>query len=109
MLEATCHCKAVHIEVDAAPTGFNACRCSVCRRYGAMWAYYRPDAVRISGETEFYCRGDRMLEFHRCPTCGCVTHWAPVDRTETRMAVNGRLFEPADVGNVPVRESSGPA
>ncbi|KAB0682895.1 GFA family protein [Aureimonas leprariae] len=109
MLAATCHCKAVHIEVDAPPAAFNACQCSICRRYGALWAYYRPDEVRIAGETEFYCWGDRTLEFHRCRQCGCVTHWAPTDRTETRMAVNGRLFDPADVATVPVRGSPGPA
>lgn len=109
MPEATCHCGAVRIAVEALPAEFNACQCSICRRYGTLWAYYERRAVSIGGETDFYCWGDRELEFHRCRRCGCITHYEPVDKTEQRMAVNGRMFEPAKVAGVPVRESPGPS
>lgn len=112
MLTASCHCGSIHIEVDSPPTYFNQCHCSICRRYGTLWAYYQPDKVRLlcaSDATEIYCWGDKQLEFHRCRVCGCVTHWAPIDKSTTEMGINGRLFDEADVAQVPIQQSEGPA
>ena len=111
MLSASCHCQSVRIEVDAAPDYLNQCHCSICRRYGVLWAYYRPDQVRLlsgPGATEAYIWGDRDLEFHRCRACGCVTHWTDTDRDASRMAINARLLDPADIAEVPVQQSEGP-
>jgi len=111
MIQASCHCGAVRFSVATAPDDLNDCACSICRRYGTLWAYYRLDEVIFeagSGPTEIYLRGDRVLEFHRCQACGCVTHWAPVDRTHLRMGVNGRLFAAEAVELIPVRHTSGP-
>ena len=111
MPTASCHCQSVTIEVDSPPAYLNQCHCSVCRRYGVLWGYYRPDQVRLRCEpdaTQVYTWGDRNLEFHRCRACGCVTHWTDIDRTASRMAINGRLLDPADIAEVPVRQSEGP-
>jgi hypothetical protein len=111
MLTASCHCGAIRLEVDSLPTYFNQCHWSICRRYGTLWAYYRPDEVRLlctPNATETYCWGSKEIEFHRCRACGCVTHWAPIDKSETKMGVNGRLFDEADVAQVPVEQSEGP-
>lgn len=111
MPTASCHCGSIRIEVDGPPAYLNQCHCSVCRRYGTLWGYYRPDQVRVSCATDAldaYSWGDRMLEFHRCRACGCVTHWTSTDRTEARMAINGRLLDPADIADVPIRQSDGP-
>jgi hypothetical protein len=35
-----------------------------------------------------------MLDTWHCGTCGCTTHWTPVDPAYPRMAVNLRMFEP---------------
>ncbi len=97
MIEASCHCGAVRFAVEVAPDEVNDCNCSICRRYGTLWAYYRPSHVRFaagSGPTDIYVWNDRTLEFHRCRSCGCVTHWSPVDRTRQRMGVNARLMAP---------------
>ena len=97
MIEATCHCGLVHLEVAQAPEAVNECTCSICRRYGTLWAYYSPTLVHLTpptGATDIYMWGDRILEFHRCKQCGCITHWAPVDKTYDRMGVNARLMEP---------------
>jgi hypothetical protein len=79
MIEASCHCGAVQFAVETAPRDVNDCNCSICRRYGALWAYYHPQQVRFgteNGPTDIYMWGDRKLEFHRCRTCGCITHWS---------------------------------
>ena len=39
-------------------------------------------------------RGEREKEFHRCKTCGNVTHWRAVDESLDRMGVNARLMDP---------------
>ena len=111
MLITTCHCGAVRMELDSPPTDLNQCHCSICRRYGTLWAYYDRDQVRlVSGPeaTQAYCWGDRELEFHRCRSCGCVTHWTANDHSVRRMAINARMLDPADIAEVPVRRSDGP-
>ncbi|MDO8323802.1 MAG: hypothetical protein Q7T23_12775 [Phenylobacterium sp.] len=46
---ATCHCAAVRLTCEAAPTEVTECTCSICRRYGVLWAYYEPAQVQIEG------------------------------------------------------------
>lgn len=94
MVEASCHCGAVQMKVATPPEQVTSCNCTICRRYGGLWAYYSPCDVTVTGPTDIYMRGDRMLEMHRCKICGCVTHWAPVDKTAERMGVNARMMDP---------------
>ncbi len=111
MTEASCHCGAVRIVLAERPRQLTSCNCSLCHRLGALWAYYRPAQVSIAlgaGTTVPYVQGDRTLAVHRCATCGCVTHWESVGKERaSRMAVNARLLEPADVEKVPVRRFDG--
>ena len=107
MIGSACHCGAVRIEVEAAPNEVTNCNCSICRRYGTLWAYYSPKAVRVQGATDIYMWGDRELEFHRCKTCGCITHWAAVDKTRDRMGVNARLMPPEILAMASVRHFDG--
>jgi hypothetical protein len=110
MTEASCHCGAVRFEVEDSPSEVTSCNCSICRRTGALWAYYSPRQVRFATSedaTESYVWGDRMLELHRCRICGCITHWAPIDKTSDRMGVNVRLMDPAILANARVRRIDG--
>lgn len=98
MIEASCHCGAVRMRIAAPPETVNDCRCSICRRLGALWAYYSSSEVHLEAEpdaTFIYLWNHRIIEFHTCRTCGCTTHWAPVDKTYDRMGVNARLMAPA--------------
>jgi len=106
LIESSCHCGAVRLEIETAPTEVTSCNCSICRRYGTLWAYYSPKVVRISpheGATDIYMWDDRMIEFHRCKVCGCVTHWAPVDKKHDRMGVNARMMAPEVLAQARVR------
>ncbi|HVJ53239.1 MAG TPA: GFA family protein [Aliidongia sp.] len=112
MIHASCHCGAVRMEIAEAPDHVTDCNCSICRRLGTLWVYYRPDQVRIvppAGATIAYTHGEASLEFHRCKVCGCITHWEAADKAKaTRMGVNARLFDdPADLRDVPVRKFDG--
>lgn len=95
MVEASCECGAVRVEVETPPETVGDCNCSICRRYGALWAYYPAGSVRVSGTTTVYLRGERILEFHHCAVCRCLTHWSAVDKSWTgKMGVNARLMPP---------------
>lgn len=108
MIEASCHCGAVKIEVPRPPETVTSCNCSSCRRNGALWAYYPPADVRKSGESKPYISGDRMLELHHCPICGCTTHWESIDRSYTeKMGVNARLMAPEILAAARVRRLDG--
>lgn len=43
MQKASCHCGKVRIEIGTLPATVTDCNCSLCRRYGALWGYYRRD------------------------------------------------------------------
>lgn len=112
MITATCHCGAVRLEMDFPPTMVTDCNCSICRRYGARWAYYTRTEARVVSHqdmTSFYVWGDRCIEFHRCNACGCVTHYEGVDdKSETgRLAVNARMMDPNDIANASIRKFDG--
>src|SRR4029079_2118526 len=95
-VKGACHCGRVSIEVQTAPTQVTSCNCSICRRLGTLWAYYKPADVRVAGATTTYRWGDKTLDLHRCITCGCVTHWSPLPERapQDRMGINVRLLAP---------------
>ena len=75
MIQGSCLCGQVRWQFEGRPDGATACNCTACRRYGVLWAYdYEGHGIRVSGPTTAYVRG-RALEFHFCPTCGCVAFW----------------------------------
>jgi hypothetical protein len=110
MLGATCHCQKIAVSVDRLPAYLNECHCDVCRRYAARWAYYTLAEVTFGFDPELdvdtYVCNDRVLDFYRCIECGCVSHWREKDGE--RVAINARLFEPAEIAAIEVRVSEGP-
>ena len=110
MIEGSCHCGEVRWQFEGVPDGATACNCTVCRRYGVLWAYaYEDDGIRVSGDTQAYVRGT-ALGFHFCPTCGCVAFWRGKQLDEDgrrRIAVNLRLAEPAEVARIPIDHFDG--
>lgn len=111
MLCATCHCGTIRIEIPEPPQTVTNCNCSICRRLGALWAYYPVGSVRVSGhpeKTEAYIWGDKTLRTVRCRNCGCVTHWEPLDpQAHGKLGVNIRNFEPDALGPFRIRRFDG--
>ena len=50
MLAATCRCGSVRTEAPRRPHSLINCNCSICRRYGTLWADYKADTVRVAAE-----------------------------------------------------------
>lgn len=92
---ASCHCGSIRLELARPPETVTDCNCSLCRRYGVLWAYYSRAEVSVRAADEAfdsYAWGDHSLEFRRCKGCGCVTHWWPVAPGAERLGVNARLL-----------------
>jgi hypothetical protein len=110
MIEGSCHCGAIRWQFDGVPDGATACNCTVCRRYGVLWAYaYEGEGITVSGATRAYVRGD-SIGFHFCPACGCVGFWRALgadDKGRRRIAVNLRLAEPDAVAQIPIDHFDG--
>lgn len=92
-MEGRCHRGAVTIAVPDAPAELTNCNCSLCRRYGVLWAYWPRAAITVSGLTDTYVWGRRALAFHRCTSCGCVTHGSGLRPEIRKGAVNARLLD----------------
>lgn len=111
MVKASCHCGAVQIELLRKPRSLTRCTCSICHRYGALWAYCTRKTASIAftpGAVSGYRWGDESLEFYHCTRCGCLTHYESVDKKgDGRIAVNARMISPAAVADVPVRTFDG--
>lgn len=114
MLSGKCHCGAVRWSFDGVPKDATSCNCTVCRRYGTLWAYdYDGERIRIEAQRDVigtYVRGDRVIGFHFCKACACVTHWRSQkvgDDGRTRIAVNLRMAEPQAVASIPLQRFDG--
>jgi hypothetical protein len=98
MLNGSCHCGATGWSLAGDPGAVTACNCTLCVRYGALWAYdFEGERISISGPTSVYTRigkADPALEIHFCPTCACVLAWRGLRLEEDgrrRIAANIRL------------------
>ncbi len=93
------------------PKAATACNCTVCRRYGVLWAYgHEDDEIQTFGETAAYAHGEKTLDFHFCAACGCVAFWRARrlgEEGRRRMGVNLRLAEPSAVAAVPLDHLDG--
>jgi len=108
---ATCHCGAVQIAVRRMTRTLTSCNCSICRRYGALWAYYAPSSVTIKapkGGLAEYSWNRRIRNFYRCKICGCVTHYAyRKKRPWAVVAVNAVNFDPSVLAGARIRHLDG--
>lgn len=111
-MNGTCHCGRVTWTLDTVPESVTACNCTICRRYGVLWAYgYIDHDIRVAGETRAYRKSDGgITDFHFCGICGCVTHYVdsrPGDDGRHWTAVNLRLTEPGPIFDLPIDHFDG--
>lgn len=111
MINGNCHCGAVQWSYSGLPVSATSCNCTLCRRWGALWAYgFKNEEIAVSGPTSAYIHGPKTIEFHFCARCGCVTYWqtpGPGQDGRYYMAVNLRLAEPDAVADIEVKRFDG--
>lgn len=103
-LVGTCQCGSARWILEGDPGSITACNCTLCRRYGALWAYDYIDArIHLEGPMQAYSRAGKVnpsLEILFCPRCACVLAWRglrPQADGRRRIAVNIRLAPPEAV------------
>ena len=104
-MRGACHCGRSGWRLDTPFDRVTSCNCTLCRRYGALWAYgYEGADAGIFGETKSYTRADRpdpTLEIHFCAECGGVVGYRALQldvSSRRKIAVNIRLASPDAVG-----------
>ncbi|HVR29907.1 MAG TPA: GFA family protein [Thermoanaerobaculia bacterium] len=111
MVVASCHCGAVRLEVARKPRQLTDCNCSICRRNGALWAYYSRKTVKVTsapGAASAYVWGDGTLELYHCNICGCVTHHERTQkRPDSTVGVNARMMDPEAIASARIRRLDG--
>ena len=110
----TCHCGAVHWTFKGDIPDATICNCTVCRRYGVLWAYdFDGHGIHVEAPRDglsAYVWGSRSISFNFCKTCGNLISWrglTPGKDGRTRIAVNLRLAEPEEVAHVPLQRFDG--
>lgn len=124
-LTATCHCGQISIRVPHRPEYLNECLCSICFRYGVLWAYYPRDTVTITakvtglgminaisqfskggildgvgdGTRQYVREGPDQggIAFHFCDRCGCVVYWVSV-KLDVDDEKQGKRLEEVEMG-----------
>lgn len=114
MYEGSCHCGNVKWKHNGPVESVTACNCSICRRYGSIWAYgYFSQNVTVSGETTAYRHAKKISGFHFCPNCGCLCYYLVNENyldTEGRrkIAVNMRMSQdPKQIMQLPIDHFDG--
>ena len=114
ILTGSCHCSETYWTLDGDPGPVTACNCTLCRRYGTLWAYdYEDGRVRVAGPVASYTRAgkaDPALEILFCRRCACVLAWRGLRidaQGRRRMAVNVRLAPPEAVAHLDIDHFDG--
>jgi hypothetical protein len=112
--EGRCHCGAVSWQFAGKIPDATICNCTVCRRYGVLWAYgFDGHGIRIEapeGGLVAYTRAKPTISFNFCRVCGNLVSWRalrPNSAGRFRIAVNLRLAEPEAVAAVPLQRFEG--
>jgi len=121
-LTAVCHCGRVRVQLPSKPTSLLECHCTVCYKYGALWAYFQRNDVVVTTASDTtlqaYIRedADSGLSFNRCGHCGCMMLWrgertyaeGPYAGLEHRMGVNCRMLPKGEIEGIAKRITNGP-
>lgn len=117
MLEFSCHCGKVRVQIRKRPGYIHECNCTLCSKSGALWAYFHPAEVNVEGDTKRYRRGDKddpAAEIHFCGNCGSTTHFALTESAASRLGntiigVNLRLADESNLAGIELRYPDGRA
>jgi hypothetical protein len=95
-VEGACHCGDAHWMLRGDPGSATACNCTLCRRYGALWAYdYEGERISISGPSTSYTRvgkADPKLEILFVQNAAACFVGADLSSTQMGAAASPSIF-----------------
>lgn len=117
MLNLSCLCGQIHVQIEKQPDYINECNCTLCSKTGAQWGYFHPSEVSVEGVSTGYCREDKPepgSQIRFCENCGATTHFILTEATIARfgnsmMGVNMRLADERDLAGIELRYPDGQA
>ncbi len=117
MLQLSCLCGQIRVELSRRPDFINECNCALCSKAGARWGYFHPSEVIVAGTAKGYRRQDKedpTAEIRFCENCGSTTHFnltasAVSKFGNTLMGVNMLLADERDLAGVELRFPDGRA
>ena len=112
MIEGNCHCGAISWSYSIPLESVTACNCTLCSRYGALWAYgFLGEGIKVSGKPAKYLRDRKLSSFNFCSQCGCLAYYllnSPDSQGRLKIAVNLRMImDPDLILNLPIDHFDG--
>ena len=108
----SCHCGRIAFDLEADVTEALDCNCSMCRRRGALLAFFPREALTLNTPAADYATykfNKERIAHHFCPTCGIAPFSEGVHpKTGAMMAaVNVRCLPDLDLSIVTVKQVDG--
>ena len=108
----SCHCGRIAFELEGEVDKAIDCNCSMCRRRGALLAFYPREALRLStpeADMATYTFNKHALQHRFCPTCGIAPFSEGVDPRNgaKTVAVNVRCLPGMDLAGLKVTPFDG--
>jgi len=100
----SCHCGAIHFQVEGEFESAMECNCSHCSRKGyLLWFVQRTAFTLLSDPAQLatYTFNKHLIQHHFCPTCGCAPFGFGTHDGAAMAAVNIRCLEGVDLALVP--------
>jgi hypothetical protein len=117
MIELSCLCGQLRVELARRPDFVHECNCTLCRKTGARWGYFHPSEASATGASQGYSRIDKpdpAAEIRFCASCGATTHFtltaeAAAKHGNTMMGANMLLADERELAGVELRFPDGEA
>ena len=110
MIESTCHCGAVKLEIQVAPVEVTECNCSICGRLGALRWFVPRSAVRFTtpeNNLSTYQFGKHKIKHHFCSTCGCAPLGGGTHNGIEMASINVRCLEGVELSALKIKQVDG--
>lgn len=106
-----CHCGAVRYEFTADLSGAMECNCSICAKRGALWAFAKPEQVKLlKGDTVLsdYQFGQKRIHHLFCDNCGVGSYSRGTGPDgNVSYAINVRCLEGVDPSKLTITPFDG--
>ena len=110
-LTGSCHCGAIRYRVEEdAPTEAMECKCSICRRRGALHHFTAADKFTLETSRDAlttYRWNTENLGLHFCKTCGCAPFAEGESPKGPMVEINLRCADGIDLDGLKINKFDG--